>query len=170
MLQSKIWQKTLSFQMNKQARDIGFLNHNLGSTKTFNKEQQAEMSKNRSTNITDRQIEQARAAYAKYEATQRALRNAMKDGKAVKVEELRSQIKRQKKKTDEANAKADKLKAKLAEVKSKQKQDLKLAIRKQAATAVELAMQFGATKEAAINAFAQKSGLSVDAVRKSLDD
>jgi hypothetical protein len=164
MLQSPIWQRKLAKQMERQATQVGFTDSGKGSTKTFGERDQKELSKNRSTVITEAQHAKAQAGFERYELRRKAMQKALKGKAGKNLQDGLSKIKKYKQQADKAQQQVRQLKQKLANEKRN-------ALVNQIKSNVDFAVNtLGQSREAVVKGMAKKMNKSVTDIEKLLND
>lgn len=164
-LQNASDQARLAIQMEKQAIQVGFTDSGKGSTYTARKTDKVS---DKGSEITEKQLEQAKAEFAKYQARKGALTRKIKENPAA-IKKQQQEIKRLKSQVNKQQRKEQQLQKQVELLKVKQQQSIKNKIRSQVEAAINVAIGFGASKEQAIESYAKQSGISKQAIQKALE-
>lgn len=154
----------LAVQMEKQAIQVGYTDSGKGSTYTARKNEKVN---DRGSEITERQLEQAKAEFAKYQSRRSALARKVKENPAA-IRKQQKEITRLKDQVSKQQRKEQQLQKQVKSLKAKQQANIKKQIKSQVEAAISVAMGFGATKEQAISRYAKQSGISQQAIEKAL--
>ncbi len=154
----------LAVQMEKQAIQVGYTDSGKGSTYTARKNEKVN---ERGSQITERQQEQAKAEFAKYQARKGALNRKVKENPAA-IKKQQQEIKRLKSQVSKQQRKEQQLQKQVNALKAKQQQNIKNKLKSQVEAAIGVAVGFGATRQQAIDSYAKQSGISKQAIEKAL--
>ncbi len=163
-LQSTIEHKRLVRLMEKQAISVGFTDSGKGSTYTARKNEKIN---SRGAQVTERQLEQAKAEYAKYKARKASLVSKVKSN-PKQAKAAQDKIKRLKSEVAQSRRNEQRLQSQIDKLKKQQKQQIKNKLKSQVQTAINVAVQLGATQEQAVKAYSKNSGISEKAINEAL--
>lgn len=161
MMQSPVWQKRLSLEMEKQANLAGYGDDRRRKA-VFDGDDEAALSKNRSTSIN---TEKTKEAWAKYQARRRVVSDTLKRNKA-EIEQLREKTKKARKTASKAKQEAERLRQENEALKKQAAELMRDRIKLQYQSFADAFKMAGLSGEQAMTAFADKNKIPLATLKE----